>query len=484
MKQGTRLGHRSEAGFGRRGLLRIGSLGLLGLDLPRLFRAQAEAARRPERVRETRVNACIQIFYYGGPSHLDTFDMKPEAPADVRGEFQSIETSVPGLRICEHLPQTAKVMHHVAVIRSMHHQMRLHDSASFETLAGRTPIGGDRENIPDTPSTFPCYGSALNYLRRHERLVLPHAALPYVMNNDMKVPGQSGGFLGSRYDPFVIFGDPDTMSYQADILKPAQGMMPERLDRRKVLLRTLDSQASSVVPSKGNASMRVFYERAFDLLASKGVRRALDISREDRKTRERYGLGPREQGFIDDSKIPGGPQDGFARSLRGQNLLLARRLVEAGVPFVNVYDYKQQGLNWDSHARNFSLHKKHLLPAADQAFSALIEDLQERGLLETTLVVALGEFGRTPKINKNAGRDHWPDCYSAILAGGGVKGGLVYGASDKIAAYPDASPVTPGDLAATIFSRLGFNPETEIHDPTGRPWRLAEGKPIHRLFSG
>ena len=190
--------------------------------------------------------------------------------------------------------------------------------------------------------------------------------------------------------------------------------------------------------------------------------------------RERYGMYP--------DKAPEGKRRVHGHQLRGQNVLLARRLVEAGVPFVNVYDYRQQGQNWDSHSQNFTEHKDRLLPAADKAYAALIEDLDERGLLESTLVVALGEFGRTPKINKNAGRDHWPDCYSLTLAGGGIRGGTVFGASDQLGAYPAMDPVTPADLAATIFWRFGLNPRAEVHDQAGRPHRLAEGKPITQIF--
>ena len=471
--------HASSGQWTRRSLLRAGGLGLLGLNLPSFL--LAEAAQGVLTGDRSRIKACIMIFYYGGPSHLDTFDMKPAAPAEVRGEFQSISTSVPGVRICEHLPLTAKIMDRVAVIRSMHHRMRFHDSASFQTLAGRAPIGGDRENIPDTPETFPSYGSALSYLRQEEGLVLPHAALPYVMNNDMKVPGQSAGFLGPGFEPLLIRGEPDLLGYRADLQDLPAGMTPQRLRQRLSLMRQMNRR-NRLSHRDAVAPLYEFYGRALDLLDSERIRRATQIEREDPRTRERYGIGSTGQEFIDDSKTPGGPQDGFARNLRGQNLLLARRLVEAGVPFVNVYDYKQQGLNWDSHRDNFGLHKQYLLPPADQAFSALIEDLETRGLLDSTLVIGIGEFGRTPKINANAGRDHWPDCYSAILAGGGVQGGLQFGSSDKLGAYPDSHPVTPGDLAATIFWRFGIDPSTEIHDALGRPWRVAEGTPIRQLF--
>jgi uncharacterized protein (DUF1501 family) len=224
---------------------------------------------------------------------------------------------------------------------------------------------------------------------------------------------------------------------------------------------------------------RSFYDKAYSLLGSQTLRRALDLSAESQATRDRYGFKPAEavNGDTSQSAMAEG------RPMRGQNLLVARRLVEAGVPFVNVFDFRQQGQNWDSHANNFFHHKNYLLPQTDQSLSALIEDLDQRGLLDTTLVVAMGEFGRTPRINANAGRDHWPDCYSVLLAGGGVKGGTVYGSSDKLGMYPETNPVSPADLTATIFSRFGIDPMTEIHDTIARPHRISDGRPIRELFA-
>ena len=461
----------------RRHLLRVGGSGILGLNLPQWFAVRAAAAETPDTTPHVQIKSCILIFYYGGPSHLDTFDMKPNAPAEIRGEFKSIATSVPGLRIGEHLPCTARIMHKVAVVRSMQHRMHEHDAASFHTLTGRVPEAGDR------PDSFPCYGACLNYVRRTQPFLIPHAALPFVMNNNFRNPGQTAGFLGTEFQPLLIQGDPDTLTYHAGgtlrVLDLPIDVTTGRLERRWDLLRTLDSAGAA----DRARSMRVYQEKAFELLHSAALRDALTIRGETEATRERYGRGPAGQKFIDDSKTPGGPQDGYARNLRGQNLLLARRLVEAGVPFVNVYDYKQQGLNWDSHTKNFELHREHLLPPADQAFAALVEDLDERGLLETTLVVALGEFGRTPKINDKAGRDHWPNCYTALLAGGGIKGGYVHGASDRIGAFPVTNPVAPADLAATILTRFGVDPFTEALDPLGRPFRICQGQPVGELLA-
>lgn len=486
MKAGRERTGDVDRRIGRRRLLQLGGLGCLGMSLPVLFQARAAAAARPPARRpQARIKSCIVIFYYGGPSHLDTFDMKPDAPAEVRGEFQSIATSVPGLRICEHLPHTSRIMHQVALIRSMHHEMRLHDAACVETLTGRPPARGDGENFvpPNQSKLFPSVGAALGYFLREERLTVPYAALPFVIHNVVPVPCQTGGFLGPAYNPFEVSGDPDALGYRADVLGLPQGLTLERLAERGALLDRLDAAAGASY-SESALLLRAHYEKAFDLLASEAVRRALAIDEEDDRTRDRYGRGERSQSFQDGPGGSNGAQLGIGRNLRGQNLLVARRLVEAGVPFVNVYDFKQQGKNWDAHVQNFSQHKDYLLPAADRALAALIQDLDERGLLDTTLVVALGEFGRTPRINKDAGRDHWPDCYSAVVAGGGVQGGFVYGTSDKTGAYPATDPVTPADLAATIFSAFGIDPSTEIRDDVGRPYAVAAGRPLRALFGG
>jgi len=440
----------------------------------------AQAATAPSAT--ARIRSCIFVFYYGGPSHLDMFDPKPNAPAEVRGEFVSIDTSAPGVRICEHLPHLAKVMHKAALIRSMHHQMRAHDAASAETLTGRPPIGGDQPVIADTPQTFPSLGASLSYCRRDERLPVCHAALPFVMNNVIRNPGQTPGFLGPVYDPFQVTGAPATLTFRADSLQLPEGLTSERLESRRELLASLGEE-ERFGPSAVGTTRSEHYRKAFELLRSEEVRQALNVLKEPPEVRERYGLRPAKMPGPGEVGLRNGAQLDPVRLLRGQNLLVARRLVEAGVPFVNVYDYRQQGRNWDAHQDNFNQHKDYLLPQADQALAALIDDLDERGLLETTLVVGIGEFGRTPTINKFAGRDHWPDCYSAILAGGGITGGAVYGASDKLGAYPTHDPVTPADLAATIFRRFGIDPATEIHDLSGRPFKVADGKPLERLFS-
>ena len=457
----------------RRQLLRASACG--GLSLSGLWRAQAALAdAKPTTA--AKIKACIVVFYYGGPSHLDTYDLKPNAPADVRGEFQPIASSAPGVMVSEHLPQMAKVMHKVAVVRSVNHQNRLHDSASTEMLTGRQSPQGDREEFAPIPQFYPCVGATCSYLWRDRGLDISHAALPFLFHNVVDVPCQGGGFLGSAFDPLQIAVDAEKRMYRAGSLAPPDGRTFASVDDRRRLLRILESELAA--NNSAERQWSAFYDKAYSLLGSETLRRALDLSAESQATRDRYGYKPAEavNGDTSQSAMAEG------RPMRGQNLLVARRLVEAGVPFVNVFDFRQQGQNWDAHANNFFHHKHYLLPQTDQSLSALIEDLDQRGLLDSTLVVAMGEFGRTPRINANAGRDHWPDCYSVLLAGGGVKGGTVYGSSDRLGMYPETNPVSPADLTATIFSRFGIDPMTEIHDATGRPHRISDGRPIRELF--
>ena len=472
----------SPAGeLSRRSVLRLG-VGGLGLSLTGLLQARASA-----RLIEPRglppLKACVIVFYYGGPSHLDTYDLKPDAPAEVRGEFKPISTSVPGLFVSEHLPKMARSMHKVALIRSMHHTNRLHDSASTEALTGRQPPTGDREEFGPIKQVFPCYGASLSYFRRELQLDVPHAALPFVFHNVVNVPCQGGGFLGATYAPMQVNVEPQSKAYSAGALALPVGQSAKSLQDRRRLLMSLGEKSIAGAQASPIGRWQLSSDKAFQLLGTETFREALDLSRESSQTRDRYGYDSAPVAVGSGGGGGNGAEMGFARQMRGQNLLLARRLVEAGVPFVNVFDFRQQGQNWDAHHQNFSQHKNHLLPLADQSLSALIEDLGERGLLDTTLVVAMGEFGRTPTINKNGGRDHWPDCYTVLLAGGGVRGGAVFGASDRTGAYPAKDPVTPADLAATIFWRFGIDPSSEIHDLTGRPWRVADGQPLRSVFA-
>lgn len=419
----------------------------LGLGLP----LAATAVPRSSTAR-ARIRSCILIFYYGGPSHLDTFDPKPDAPVEVRGEYRTIATAVPGIRVCEHLPLTARLMNRLALVRSLHHPMRNHNSAAAQTLTGRTPAGGDQELLTDDPRGLPTLGSAISYALGPRAGVLPYVALPYTLYNVVQLPGQSPGLLGGVYDRFQVDADPNAPDFRVATLDGAGS-----LSDRAALLHRLDR-----APLSGPAARAAAYrDRALRLVASPEVHRLFDLSKEPARLRERYG-----------------------RHRLGQSLLLARRLAEGGVRLIAAFDGQTNGqdANWDSHEKLFARHRQ-LLPPSDQALSALIEDLETRGLLDTTLVVALGEFGRTPKVNGNGGRDHWPDCYTAVLAGGGVRGGSVYGGSDRIGAYPASDPVTPGDLAATLFWCFGIDLDLEVRDQTDRPFRLTEGQPLTSLFT-
>jgi hypothetical protein len=444
----------------RRELLRIGGLGAFGLSLPDLLRAED---RRRAAGGVAPIRSCILVFYYGGPSHLDTWDMKPKAPKEVRGEFGSIATNVPGRRVSEHLPCCARIMDRLAVIRSVHHPMTNHNAAAFATLAGRNPSRGDQELLGNERNDPPCLGSTLSD-RLPRRGALPaFVSLPHVMRNVVMLPGQIAGFLGSAHDPLQISGDPSSPAFRNGDLELPGDISLDRLESRAALLRAVDDQARRADRRSAAQAMDVYNEKALRLLGSGDLKRALNLGDEDPRLRDRYG-----------------------RTKHGQSMLLARRLVEAGVRFVSVYDHEANGqlANWDSHADVFPRHKDDLLPPADRALAALVEDLAARGMLDETLVIAMGEFGRTPKINNTAGRDHWPYCYSVVLAGGGVAGGVTYGSSDKLGAYPETDAVTPGDLAATLLWRFGLDPADEIIDLTGRPYRLAEGQPIRGLFPG
>lgn len=402
------------------------------------------------------------------------FDMKPAAPDNIRGEFKQISTTVPGTFISELLPSHANIMHKISVVRSMHHTNRLHDSASTESLTGRQSPQGDREEFKPIRQFYPAYGAALSMLRSDLEQELPFVALPWVFRNVIPVPCQWGGFLGKTYDPFQITGDISKATFRADAFNRPADLPILRLKSRQQLLHQINSD-SSLEAATSNRGFGTHLKKALELMQSTQLSKALKIEEESDATRAAYGLY--------DEKLPQGVRNVSGHQLRGQNLLMARRLVEAGVQFINVYDFRVQGQNWDSHANNFAEHRDRLVPPMDKAFAALINDLEDRGLLDSTLVIGMGEFGRTPKINANAGRDHWPDCYSITLAGGGVKGGYVHGASDNIGAYPVEKAVTPGDLAATIYWRFGINPNSDILDHTGRPHRLAEGHPIYELFS-
>ena len=350
--------------------------------------------------------------------------------------------------------------------------MTNHNAAAFTALCGRNPLKGDQELLGNDRNDPPCYGSILSASLPAMHELPTFVALPHVMYNVVQLPGQVAGFLGSSHNPFQVNADPAAADFQLGELELPGEVSLARLDHRETLLHTLDQQLqrqdslARLASGPGMAShllddRNTYTEKAFRLLRAPAVRRAFHLDEEDPKLRDLYG-----------------------RNKHGQSVILARRLVEVGVRFVTVFDgqYNGQTANWDAHADVFNRLKDTLLPPADQAISALIDDLTTRGLLDTTLVIAMGEFGRTPRINNTAGRDHWPHCYSVVLAGGGVGGGTVFGSSDKLGAYPETDPITPGDLAATLFWRFGLDPKEEMADLTGRPYKLADGQPIEKLF--
>ena len=425
-----------------------------------------------------RARSCIVIYLFGGPSHLDIWDLKPSAPDGIRGEFRPIATAVPGLHLTEHLPRLARQADRLTIVRSMTHGDAAHGSAAHTMMTGRRPraLG----EVGPTPDDFPTYGSVLARLRPPRGSIPPFVALPWVIATSTNVvPGQGGGFLGHGSDPFRIAAPPATADFDVPDLRLDPAVGAARLAARRDLHRALDP-AGALPDRRAAADVEALYRRAFELFADPAVAEAFRLEREDPRLRDRYG-----------------------RNAFGQSLVLARRLVEAGVPMITVYwpdrtepeAFLNNGVRdnvavaaWDTHGHhvgatpNFPMLRERNLPPLDLASSALLEDLSARGLLGQTLVVWTGEFGRTPRINGDAGRDHYGHVFSLMLAGGGARGGYVHGASDKLGAFPAADPVTPAQLAATIYHCLGIRPDTELRDGLGRPYRLAEAGPVAALL--
>ena len=467
----------AEAAVSRRAMLQYGVLGLAGLTLPHLLADEAVAAS-PSRRR--RAKSCILFFLEGGPSHIDLWDMKPDAAAEYRGDFRPIATTVPGIQVCEHLPLLARQMDHVSLVRSVHHTVVDHNAGAYYALTGRSPIKSGGLIVRPEPDNFPPYGAVLSKLRPADTLLPSFVHLPDIMsNNSYDLPGQTAGFLGGAYDPLVA-GDPSVPDYQVPGMKLRAETSPDRLRRRFELLDRINEQDRKA--GSELQLLRGFQQQAYDMLCSDKARSAFNLNQEPARVRERYGLRDRTD-HVETRKFGGLPH-------LGQCMLLARRLIEAGTRLVTVGTGRRLCQAWDTHRDHFPLLKQSLLPYTDRALSALLEDLAERGMLEETLVVVMGEFGRTPKLGQitsgagadKAGRDHWPHCYTVLLAGGGIRGGTVYGESDAIGAFPASNPVTPEDIAATIYEALGLDPEQLIADRFGRPQALAVGRPISALF--
>lgn len=444
----------------RRRLLQIGGLTGLGLLLPDLFRARAEA--RDVQGTLGRAKSVIMLYLHGGHAQQETWDPKPDGPSPEKGEFGAIATSVPGVHIGELLPRCAKIMHRLAVIRSMSHGNANHVQASLSAMTGHAhpPSQQSRGDFPPSPTDFPPFGAVLNSVRRPGSLPTWVQIGPMMRRfNGTVLHGQSPGFLGARYAPLAIDQDLRADAVRIEAVSHDPEMSVPRLNDRQNLLKQIDSQRRLIDQAAEARSLDGYQQRAFGLLSSPATGKAFNLAAESATMRERYG-----------------------KTQFGQCCLLARRLAEAGVPIINVhYCHTPEG-SWDTHGRHFTQMKQSLCPTFDQAFAALVTDLDERGLLGQTLVWANAEFGRTPNINRGAGRDHWPWVYSIALAGGGVGQGVVYGSSDKMAAYPTSHAHDPADLAATVYHLLGVPPETLVYDQTSRPNHLVIGQKIDGLL--
>lgn len=443
----------------RRALLQAGFVSMAGLALPQLLRA-TEDRSTVSGSGFGRAKSCILIFAWGGPSQLDTWDPKPDAPTEIRGEFKPIATRTPGLFISEHFSRLALQTHKLAVVRSMTHGDPAHLSTVHLLQTGHLAPRPNSDADGPSSKDWPHLGSFVARLTPARGPLPPAVIMPWIVAHPAapggKAPGQHGGWLGKSYDPFLISGDPNAENFQVAGIRLPEGLSLERLGSRHALLAAQGLESLEQPPSAWDG----YQAKAISALESAEARGAFEIDREDPRLRDRYG-----------------------RNIHGQCLLLGRRLVESGVRLVTV-NWHDDGQNfWDTHGDNFNQLKNRLMPPTDQGFSALLEDLDARGLLDETLVVWVGEFGRAPRITRgNNGREHWPRCYSAVLAGAGIRGGTVYGSSDRWAAYPASEPTRPEDLSATILHALGIAPSTEVRDPLGRPLRITEGRPLESLF--
>lgn len=451
--------------YSRRECLAIGAAGLSGLTLPRLVAAETRAAK-------PRALGCILIYLDGGPSHIDLFDLKPEAPADVRGPFGSIATSAPGTRVCEHLPRLAAQMHRVLQVRSMRHEETVHDPAVYQMLTGYKHISSAGD-LRVEPTDKPHFGCALYQADRSPAVMPKVVHTPDVMKMGSRVlPGQGAGILSPAFDPWLV-----PVTREGNVQQPAMygrdDLPRPRLVGRSSLVQLFNGELAKLLDLAEADRLDRFRQQALEIVASPHVQRAFDLEQEPSSVRDRYG-----------------------RQRHGQSVLLARRLIEAGTRLVTVYWGNEEqdwadgrGMQlannpWDTHRNHFPLTKDSLCPRADQALAALLDDLAARGLLETTLVVWMGDFGRTPYISKPwASRDHWPHAFTVLLAGAGTRAGEIYGATDKHAAEVTDKPVSPADLTATIIDALGVDPHQTIPDASGQPHRLSTGRVMSDWFA-
>ncbi len=451
----------------RREVLRLGGLHGIGLCLPALLSARDEAraespASGPAASSFGRARSVIMIYLHGGPAQQETWDPKPSGPFPERGEFGAIATSVPGVRFSELLPRSARLMHKASVIRSLTHANANHVQASLPAMTGvhHPPGTESRGDFPPSTTDFPSIGAVLDRLRPARRVPTWVQIGPIMTrNNGTVLHGQSPGFLGSAHGPLLIDQDltPDRVVVESVSLDRA--VSSTRLSSRRSLLERFDDQRRELEVSATVRTFDSYQNRALDLLTSSSVARAFDLAAETAESRDAYG-----------------------RNSVGQSCLLARRLVQAGVPMISVH-YCRTPPGWDTHGRHFTSMKDSLCPTLDTAFAALVTDLDRCGQLDTTLVWVNCEFGRTPRVNAGAGRDHWPWAYSQILAGGGIASGVCLGATDAIAAYPTRDPHDPSDMVATVYHLLGIPPATLLQDQVGRPHPLVKGDRIDSLLA-
>jgi hypothetical protein len=449
-------------------MVRLGQLGAGALSLPALAQARAEAQPR-----RGSADSCVYVFLWGGPPQHDTFDLKPDAPEDIRGEFRPIKTNVPGIDICEKLPRLARLADRYAIVRSLTHPSNNHEPSVQYMLSGKP--GAPNLAVPNNQrkrSDFPNVGSVVSYFRPPGDMPAAVTVPRPIGHDGSTYSGTYAGFLGPRHDPLEREPAKETRESASHPLDPLPDVPNARLVARTGLLKQLERKDAELQRT-GGAGIDDYREQALRMVMNPAVRRAFDLSQEPEKVRDRYG-----------------------RSEYGESFLLARRLVEAGVALVTIswmYIFPDGNVAnvWDNHSGNGIhgaktgydlLRGPTCLPALDRGLSALLEDLIDRGLFDRTLVAAAGEFGRTPKVNKDGGRDHWGACQSALFAGGGIRGGQVYGRSDKNAAYPSDNPVSPPDFLATIYHSLGVDPDGEVRDNLQRPHRVCDGKPIAALF--